>query len=69
MIWVTWRQHRIEALIAGILLAIVMLALLVTGINMISTFQSSGLARCTLQQLTCIALLAPTAWLVNKKVT
>ncbi len=29
MIWVTWRQHRIEALIAGILLAIVMLALLV----------------------------------------
>lgn len=53
MIWVTWRQHRIEALIAGILLAIIMLALLITGINMLSSFQSSGLASCTLQQPAC----------------
>ncbi len=53
MIWVTWRQHRIEALIAGILLAGVVLGLLVTGMNMISSFQNSGLAHCTLQQSTC----------------
>lgn len=53
MIWVTWRQHRVEALMAGILLAIVMLALLLTGMSMASAFQSSGLARCTLQQLAC----------------
>lgn len=53
MIWVTWRQHRIEALIAGILLAIVVVILLVTGISMISLYQSSGLASCSPQQVVC----------------
>ncbi len=53
MIWVTWRQHRIEALIAGILLAIVMLVLLVTGMDMLSTSQSTGLTNCILRQLAC----------------
>jgi hypothetical protein len=53
MIWVTWRQHRIEALIAGILLATLMLALLITGIEMISTYQNTGLASCTIPQPMC----------------
>lgn len=53
MIWVTWRQHRIEALIAGIVLAIVALILLITGMEMISTYQNTGLASCTLKQPIC----------------
>jgi len=54
MIWVTWRQHRIEALIAGIVLAIVALILLLTGMEMISTYQNTGLASCSLKLATCI---------------
>ncbi len=53
MIWVTWRQHRLEALIAGILLTIVVVFLLVTGASMISMYQSSGLASCSPDQAVC----------------
>ncbi len=53
MIWVTWRQHRIEALIAGIFLAIVIVILLVTGTSMISMYQTIGLASCSPQQTVC----------------
>jgi hypothetical protein len=53
MIWVTWRQHRTEALIAGIILAIVALILLLTGMEMISTYQTTGLASCSLKLPAC----------------
>jgi hypothetical protein len=53
MIWVTWRQHRIEALIAVIVLVIVALLLLLTGREMISTYQATGLASCSLMMTTC----------------
>jgi ABC-type transport system involved in multi-copper enzyme maturation permease subunit len=54
MIWVTWRQHRVEALVAGIVLAVVALILLLTGREMISTYQTSGLASCSLKLLACV---------------
>jgi hypothetical protein len=54
MIWVTWRQHRIEAMIAGIVLVIVAIILLLTGMDMISTYQNTGLASCSLKLATCI---------------
>ena len=53
MIWVTWRQHRIEALVAGIILAALIATLLVTGVDMISTYQSTGLASCATSQPVC----------------
>ncbi|HZU68843.1 MAG TPA: hypothetical protein VFA09_16315 [Ktedonobacteraceae bacterium] len=53
MIWVTWRQHRLEALIAAIILATLILILLITGVDMLSTYQSTGLASCVTPQPTC----------------
>ncbi|HZS75312.1 MAG TPA: hypothetical protein VFA41_01755 [Ktedonobacteraceae bacterium] len=53
MIWVTWRQHRIEALIAGVVLAGLIIILLVLGIEMTSTYQSTGLANCSEQLPAC----------------
>lgn len=46
MIWTTWRQHRVEALIIGIALAILATTLLVTGIQIANAFQSLGVGPC-----------------------
>lgn len=46
MIWVTWRQQRLEAAIGAIILALVAAALLKTGLDMAWTFQHDGLAPC-----------------------
>lgn len=46
MIWLTWRQQRLEALIGGGLLAVVTAFLLVTGLDVASTYQHLGVAAC-----------------------
>jgi hypothetical protein len=49
MIWVTWKQQRIETLIGGGVLALAALFLLKTGLDMSSAFGSMGLAGCLAQ--------------------
>jgi len=46
MIWLTWRQHRIEALVVLGALAVGGVFLLITGLNMAHTLQESGLGAC-----------------------
>jgi hypothetical protein len=49
MIWVTWRQQRLEALIGGVILAMLAAFLFKTGLEMATAFQHSGLASCIVQ--------------------
>ncbi len=42
MIWVTWRQHRTEAIVAGTLMALSALFLLVTGMELRRIFLQDG---------------------------
>jgi hypothetical protein len=46
MIWLTWRQHRIEGLISLGVLAVLGVFLLITGLNMYHDFLQSGLSAC-----------------------
>jgi hypothetical protein len=46
MIWVTWAQHRREALVSGLILTVAAALLAVTGLIMLADFQSSGAASC-----------------------
>lgn len=46
MIWVTWAQHRREALVSGIILTVAAALLVITGLIMLADFQSSGAASC-----------------------
>ncbi|MET9399381.1 ABC transporter permease subunit [Kitasatospora sp. NPDC002965] len=46
MIWLTWRQHRKQALWTAIALAVLAAALIPTGLGMRSTFEDSGLGAC-----------------------
>jgi hypothetical protein len=46
MIWLTWRQSRLEALIGGAALALVAVFLLWTGHHMISAYNGAGLPAC-----------------------
>ncbi len=46
MIWLTWRQHRIEGLITLAVLAMLGVFLIITGLNMYHDFQQSGLSAC-----------------------
>jgi ABC-type transport system involved in multi-copper enzyme maturation permease subunit len=46
MIWLTWRQHRIEGLITLGVLAVLGVFLLMTGLDMYHAFQQSGLSAC-----------------------
>jgi hypothetical protein len=48
MIWLTWRQFRAQAIVAGAALVAVAIALTVTGPHLASLFDSSGLATCRL---------------------
>lgn len=47
MIWVAWRQQRVETLIAAALLALLAVLLIPTGLDMASRFDSDGLSVCT----------------------
>lgn len=46
MIWLTWRQFRIQAVVTGVGLAAVAIALAVTGRQLAGLYASSGLAGC-----------------------
>jgi hypothetical protein len=46
MIWVTWAQHRREALVSGLILTVAAALLVITGLIMLADFQSSGAASC-----------------------
>ncbi|MEA2635482.1 MAG: hypothetical protein QOH92_2249 [Chloroflexota bacterium] len=46
MIWVTWAQHRREALVSGLILTVAAALLVITGLLMLADFQSSGAAGC-----------------------
>ncbi len=46
MIWLTWRQQRLETLLGGALLALLAVFVLLTGLDMASTYRSLGVAAC-----------------------
>jgi hypothetical protein len=46
MIWLTWRQHRLQLLFGTAVLALLALLLVPSGFAIASTFRSSGLAGC-----------------------
>ena len=46
MIWLTWRQHRLQLLYGAVVLAILTVFLLSTGFGISAAFRSSGLAQC-----------------------
>jgi hypothetical protein len=49
MIWLTWRQSRLESLIGGATLALVAAFLLWNGHHMISSYHDAGLPSCVAQ--------------------
>jgi ABC-2 family transporter protein len=53
MTWVTWRQHRNQALYGLGALAVLSLVLLVTGLHMASVYRDSGLSSCQNNQGLC----------------
>ncbi|GAA2631460.1 ABC transporter permease [Dactylosporangium fulvum] len=46
MLWLTWRQHRAELLVAALFLALVAVPLLVTGVAMHDEYRTGGVAAC-----------------------
>lgn len=46
MIWLSWRQFRTQAIVAGCVLAAVAIALLATGFSLAHVYNSSGLPGC-----------------------
>jgi len=46
MMWLTWRQFRAQAIVAAAVLAVVAIALAVTGPHLADLYASSGLATC-----------------------
>jgi hypothetical protein len=46
MTWLAWRQHRAEALISGVVLALLVVFLLITGLNIAHTSQQLGVSDC-----------------------
>lgn len=46
MFWLVWRQHRVEALTAVVLLALVSVPVILTGTAMHAEYDASGLAAC-----------------------
>src|SRR6266567_3235868 len=56
MIWVTWRQHRIEGLAAVVILALIIPCILVTGFTIASAYQDMGMAACIAQHALCLGI-------------
>ncbi|MGI8826591.1 MAG: hypothetical protein ACR2JC_13255 [Chloroflexota bacterium] len=46
MIWLTWRQQRLELMVAAAVLGLVTLVLLKTGLEMASAYQQTGVGPC-----------------------
>jgi hypothetical protein len=51
MIWLTWRQHRGEAVGAAVVLAVLGVLLLFHGVPMHGAYERDGIAACQLQML------------------
>ncbi len=47
MIWLSWRQFRVQALVAAVFLAALAAVLLVTGLRLAHFYDSSGIGACT----------------------
>jgi hypothetical protein len=58
MIWLTWRQHRVQLLAGAGTLIVVIAFLIVTGIGMQSSFNDSGVAACLARNSSGCAELA-----------
>jgi hypothetical protein len=56
MIWLTWRQHRLQAATAAGVLGVLAIFLVVTEHQMTSYLQSTGLAACVSQHGNCDSL-------------
>ncbi len=50
MIWLAFRQQRLEALIGGVVLALIAILLLWTGLDMAAAYQHTGVAACVARQ-------------------
>jgi hypothetical protein len=46
MIWLSWRQHRTQLVVAGLVFGLLAIYLLITGMDIHSRFHSSGLESC-----------------------
>jgi ABC-type transport system involved in multi-copper enzyme maturation permease subunit len=46
MIWLTWRQFRVQAWVASAALAVIAVALAVTGVHLVHLYNASGIATC-----------------------
>jgi hypothetical protein len=46
MIWLTWRQQRLETMIGGAVAALVLIFLLKSGFDMASAYQHMGVSAC-----------------------
>jgi hypothetical protein len=46
MLWLTWRQHRVELLVATVLLTLAALPLIITGTAMHEQYHADGIAGC-----------------------
>ena len=46
MIWLMWRQHRGEAIVVGLALALLATVLIVTGLDMAGAYQQLGVGAC-----------------------
>jgi hypothetical protein len=59
MIWLTWRQQRLEILLGGALLALLAIFVLVTGLDIDSTYRRLGVGAClTSTSPACAAITA-----------
>lgn len=61
MIWLTWRQHRIEILILGLVVLLFAAVLLATGVPIIAEAQQVGATTCVSQQHACLLAQATVA--------
>ncbi len=46
MLWLNWRQFRVQAVIAATAIAVVAIALITTGFSVRSRFKAAGLPAC-----------------------
>ncbi|HEV2458986.1 MAG TPA: hypothetical protein VGS80_11555 [Ktedonobacterales bacterium] len=66
MIWLTWRQHRSEGLLALGVLVVGGVYLLITGLAMTHTLQDSGLGACLAQHPESIGTSGPCGFLAHQ---
>ncbi len=58
MIWFTWRQHRIEALIGSIVFLLLGCVVVITGLSVRSLYEQLGLTKCVFPTPQCYQSLA-----------